>query len=298
MDERTVEHRRREEFKAILFELAQDDQQSIPQQEDKRKSYYDRWAKIYQFGEFRHFYSDIYSVLTELNEDSSKGNIDILAQDLRLLRDNFVPYTDQYGHPIDIKAQLMKLEDHISLDVARLSYTENLVKKLDRQSSVRELDFSIKDLNTRVDQQMLRIRKEQETQLERLNDAQKDYIAILGIFSAVVLTFMGGIAFSTSVLENIHKASAYRLIVITLLIGLVLFNTLLGLFYCIRRLIFRGNDPKSDFSIRFALLVNVIFILILTATFALWRFGIIEQRNAEVQATVTTFSDSASYPSQ
>ena len=38
-------------------------------------------------------------------------------------------------------------------------------------------------------------------------DVQKEYIAILGIFAAVVLAFTGGIAFTTSVLQNIHMVS-------------------------------------------------------------------------------------------
>lgn len=53
---------------------------------------------------------------------------------------------------------------------------------------------------------------------------EKEYISILGIFSSVVLAFVGGLTFSTSVLENIDKASIYRQVIISCIIGLVFFD--------------------------------------------------------------------------
>lgn len=53
---------------------------------------------------------------------------------------------------------------------------------------------------------------------------QNEYITILGIFAAIVLAFTGGMTFSSSVLENIHKSSIYRIVFITLIIGCILFN--------------------------------------------------------------------------
>ena len=70
-----------------------------------------------------------------------------------------------------------------------------------------------------------------------LGKQQREYISILGIFAAVVLAFIGGIAFSTSVLNNINTASVYRILVVSLIIGLVLINILFGLFYYVDRLV-------------------------------------------------------------
>lgn len=62
---------------------------------------------------------------------------------------------------------------------------------------------------------------------------EKEYISILGIFSSVVLAFVGGMAFSSSVLENINKASIYRTILIALIIGFVFFNIIHLMIYFI-----------------------------------------------------------------
>lgn len=53
---------------------------------------------------------------------------------------------------------------------------------------------------------------------------EKEYISILGIFASVVLAFVGGLTFSTSVLDNIDKASIYRLVIISCIVGLVFFD--------------------------------------------------------------------------
>ncbi len=43
----------------------------------------------------------------------------------------------------------------------------------------------------------------------------------MGIFASIVLAFIGGMTFSTSVLNNIHNGSIYRLLIITSLIGMI-----------------------------------------------------------------------------
>lgn len=53
---------------------------------------------------------------------------------------------------------------------------------------------------------------------------EKEYISILGIFASIVLAFVGGLTFSTSVLANIDKASIYRLVIIACIIGIVFFK--------------------------------------------------------------------------
>ena len=49
-------------------------------------------------------------------------------------------------------------------------------------------------------------------------------ISILSIFSAVVLAFMGGISFSSRMLESMSEVSMFRLAVTILLLGFVLIN--------------------------------------------------------------------------
>ena len=60
--------------------------------------------------------------------------------------------------------------------------------------------------------------------VEKVDEMQKQYITILGIFASIVLAFTGGIAFSTSVLENIGNASIYRVVLIATGLAFVLLN--------------------------------------------------------------------------
>ena len=52
-------------------------------------------------------------------------------------------------------------------------------------------------------------------------EMQTQYISILGVFAAIVLAFTGGMTLSASVLNNIHHASVYKLIIIACIVGLI-----------------------------------------------------------------------------
>lgn len=70
-----------------------------------------------------------------------------------------------------------------------------------------------------------RLTKEFTEEIERHGKAmEKEYITILGIFASIVLTFVGGIAFSTSVLENINSISFWRLILVIDFLGYILIS--------------------------------------------------------------------------
>ena len=95
----------------------------------------------------------------------------------------------------------------------------------------------------------------------------------------MVLAFTAGIAFSTSVLENISGVSIYRMAGITLLIGIVLTNILFGLFYYIDRLV----NGRKDRRITPLWLANGIFILLLIMTLIAWAIGLVEIRNNRIE---------------
>lgn len=56
---------------------------------------------------------------------------------------------------------------------------------------------------------------------ESEKEMQAQYISILGIFAAIVLAFTSGMTLSASVLNNIHHASVYKLIIIACVVGLI-----------------------------------------------------------------------------
>ena len=61
---------------------------------------------------------------------------------------------------------------------------------------------------------------------KEIKGIEKEYISILGIFASIILAFVGGITFSSSVLQNIGTVSIYRLLLVTTILGFVLVNVI------------------------------------------------------------------------
>ena len=75
-----------------------------------------------------------------------------------------------------------------------------------------------------------------------IKSQQKEYITILGIFAAIILAFVGGITFSSSVLQNMADVSIYRLLLVVNILGFVLTNTI----YLLMKFIFVINERDLD----------------------------------------------------
>lgn len=224
------EQRQRKEFRDILFELAV--KQEMLQDAYTRSAMYKRLEALYYAPKkeegFRHFYSDIFTVLTQIQQDSGRGDINILGQNLSMIRAGYNPQNqDSEGNVIDIGDNIRKLYDHVSLDIARISYSDAGDRKTSGEESVSEIQSQIKQMNLEVEKAVTAQRAvEQE-----LGKQQREYIAILGIFAAVVLAFTGGIAFSTSVYvdrlangkenEKLKPLRISNLVILILLAGAV-----------------------------------------------------------------------------
>ena len=97
----------------------------------------------------------------------------------------------------------------------------------------------------------------------------KNYITILGIFASIVVSFVAGIVFSTSVLEHMHSVSIYRLIFVILLLSLILMNVInLLVVY-----IFKITCKLDEFPIE---KYNIIICVLMVLVFACWVFQVHE----------------------
>ena len=100
---------------------------------------------------------------------------------------------------------------------------------------------------------------------------QKEYITILGIFASIVLTFVGGISFSSSVLENIAKASPFRLILVIDFLGFILINTI----YLLLKFILIINNNKAEFSVKWVNITCLVIAIIILIVWILNKINII-----------------------
>lgn len=97
---------------------------------------------------------------------------------------------------------------------------------------------------------------------KQIKGIEKEYISILGIFAAIVLAFVGGIAFSTSVLQNISAVSVFRLLLVVDFLAFVLINVI----YILVKFIFAINENNAKLfnikTLNTACLRNAIIIVI------------------------------------
>ena len=265
----------RNKFRDILFELASN--QELLKDKSVRAKMYSRLEALYwpekSEKPFRHFYSDIFSVLTAIRKNTDLGDINVLGQNLSMIREKYTPgiNLDSTGKKIDISDSIRKLYDHVSLDIARITYSEEGDRKTSGEAAILDVQSRINVIEPKIEEAM----NVQNTLSEELGKQKREYIAILGIFASIVLTFIGGIVFSTSVLQNIGAVSVYRLAAIVLLIGMVLSNMLYGLFYYVNHLIYNNKKISSTLII----LANCLMLLMLALVFASWLFGVVERRN-------------------
>ena len=277
----------RKEFRDILNELAKS--QIELQDAHYRSDMYKRLESLYDAEtpdkRFRHFYSDIFSILTAIQQNPDLGDINILGQNLALIRSGYQPKNKAPDGKriIDIGSAIKKLYDHVSLDIARLSYSDGADRQVSGEAALENLQSQINLLQKELPkaQSIKGIYDDTKQDLDKvqneLANSKKEYIAILGIFSSVVLTFTGGIAFSTSVLNNIAQASIYRTVFISLIIGLVLVNVLFGLFYYINSLV---NKKKKIIPL---IVSNIVIIALLITTGLAWHCGWVENRNKRIE---------------
>lgn len=107
---------------------------------------------------------------------------------------------------------------------------------------------------------------EKNTEIQQsINEMQKNYIAILGIFAAVLMAFFSGVGFSSSVLANIHQASIYRVILGIILLGTILFNVIWYILEFIKDLVEKGTREWMAFRV-----VNGLAIFLIIGVVLIW----------------------------
>ncbi len=243
--------------------------------------------------QYRHLYSDLFVIITQIDRSSEYDN-EILSQNLLIICKYYrAKNKDKNGDTIDITKSLFKLYDHVNLDIARLNYSKasnfmqheeindvairlqdtesNIHNKInDAISSVKaeyqnEVKKATQKINTDINKQLRRVSDE-------TSKMRAEYISILGIFASIVLSFVGGLTFSTSVLSNIHKASIYRTVILTSLIGMVLIFVLWLMMDFIKSI---HGQSKRRYS--YILIPEGVLIAIIICTICLFRWDYFHQ---------------------
>lgn len=154
----------------------------------------------------RILYSEISNYIFELDYDelpTFSSNIDTLMD-----------YILKNGNELSEKCIdfVIKLYDHCQLAFHQVENTRDL------------FDENIENVKERL-------------QVD-VNEMEKEYITILGIFASIVLAFVGGLVFSNSILRYISSISIFRLVLVIDLLGVVLITVI----YLLMQFIMSIND--------------------------------------------------------
>lgn len=157
---------------------------------------------------FRPMYSNLFEIVKNKKED-----LNTLMTNMQLLYE----YIHNHSKNQELLQGITRLNDHLNLDVATITRDAELNKKFEEAD---KKFYEIDELKIKI------------------QAMQKDYITILGIFSAIVITFVAGLVFSSSVLENIKDVSIYRLLLIIWCIAFAIISILQGLYRFIENILY------------------------------------------------------------
>lgn len=146
----------------------------------------------------------------------------------------------------DTRKIIIKIYDHVQLATHQIENASNI------------LNNSILDVKSKLH--------------DEIKGIEREYITILGIFASIVLAFVGGITFTTSVLQNIDKASMFRLILTVDVIGAVLVNVM----YLLISFILKINDKDSESNRTFMKTANWTLFGIAGVVLISWFFNFID----------------------
>ncbi len=215
-------------------------------------------SEIYKPKNFRHVYSEIFQVVAGVYEYADNKNLYFLIENLQKCKDYLE--TGKYsGEDIEnLKSKFNKLYDHINLDIERINYIKN---------SSREY---VEDYNKLVDSITLLYSRQEDLE-SRSKDSQKTYIAILGIFSSITLTFVAGISFSTSIIKSINDSSIFRLITVAVVVGLGITNLMYMLLAYMDRYT-KSEDIEPFFNIKKFNWIGLIVVVVMVIIWLIFKY--------------------------
>lgn len=240
----------------VLFELAN-------KQERLKRSeivtYVNRLRWIYQNG-FRHWYSDVFSIVARAYKKNPDA-IQTLLDNTKDIHEMVNPNEKSGKVMSEFELNIKKLYDHVNLDVTRIQYMQGQFASWDKE-------------HRHIEDQLRVLEKKAESMQRKAENMQKDYVTILGIFAAILITFVAGMTFSSSILNNIDKASIYRLTFVMLMIALMLFNLLHLLIDFIRKMQDRDREAsvKQSWLRSKTFIINFVLLLMVMIDFICWYF--------------------------
>lgn len=212
---------------------------------------------------YRHSYADICDVIfgfAESEDELDEGvpyQVNNLANNVNLVYSRMDAGTTQ-------AESVQKLCDHIELERTRLRHF------VDQRDRIREYDRKREELEERsaeLGRAAEKDRRMLEDEFAKKVDAMRmEFIAILGVFAAIVLAFNGAVGFSTSSIQALGTNNGMRaLVFIAALVGFVLVNAISILMVFLWKVAFGKRVILGSWPRNCLIATEVVLILIMAA---------------------------------
>ncbi len=174
----------------------------------------------------RHLNSDIYGAISDIALKDGH-NINILTDNIETLYEESITIKNN-----NLKYKIITLYDQVNLEVSKYNANSDLLQTLNTQIKFsKNLEKENKKLNNTL-----------KEQTEKIKEMQKQYITILGIFAAIVVSATAAISVTSSTLQSFHLGSIYRLSAVTTSLVFVMFNVM----YIMTRFIQEINKKDNE----------------------------------------------------
>ena len=233
---------RGEKLRALINDLSK--AQDVFKDKGSQNSYFMKIKAIYvtKNGEtFRHFYNEIFSIIVEIYSTDPTA-IDVLGENMRILYEYCLTRDDQ-----TVKDAVSKLFDHISLDIARIKYTNAIDRRMAMTgdtllSQINSANQKIEEIkNTYND-----IKGNVNETSQKINHAYSEFVSILGIFSAIVLVFFGGTSVIGNIIEGMKETNIFITLIVASFSGTIVFDLLFMFIYFLANLLDRGIAATNE----------------------------------------------------
>lgn len=219
------------------------DQESVEASVEKLRAVYDANDGAHRL---RHRYSRIATVIYDGETPTDWSGIEQAARRAQMLSSNLDQLTDVISERQDISFEVRdsveKLRDHVSLEMQHITVFDSLFE------SLRDMGDRVAGTQSELEKKSDAIRNEQEEHKAEMLAMRREYIAILGIFAAVVLVVNSGIGFSLSGMEAAVGKGAYPVVMlplVLLIVGFVVVNAVAILFEFVWGMV-QKEDSKSS----------------------------------------------------
>lgn len=270
---------RTKKLRNILYELSSNLLDGF--QDDRFDTLISEFIEIYSDG-YRHMYSDLCDIVTEISEKPESFTLEYLTLNLSVLAD----YSSSSEDTIPCANSISKLFDHVCLEVQRTNKQtaqEAIIQKQSEQINsmrglIEHMSLVQSGISAEADstkKNLDRLEKQMKRASSKLKRTQTDIIAVLSIFSAIVLTFSGGLSYISSALSSINEAPFFKSVFFMLVCGFVVFNTIVVLMYITGRMIdvniFAHLEGEHGVKLsRYVFLVNVSIVIIAAVDILAW----------------------------